>query len=176
MKAKNTTAGKTATNTKNTKRQGWRETRRKGERVIIDPAGRIIHGTAKDVREAALTPEWRRILAESLKLARYLHVEKTIDAAEFRDWCEDRRRGAIMSNVAHTKIFPPSIHVSPAMFIKLQAGARLLGYSWSEYLAELWRGELEAFLDYAQGETGKKELPLTRQERAALARLEAAAV
>ena len=37
-------------------------------------------------------------------------------------------------------------------------------------------GELEAFLDYAQGETGKAEIPLTRQERAALARLEAAAV
>lgn len=172
MKAKKTTAGKTATNTTNTKRQGWRETRRKGERVIIDPAGRIIHGTAKDVREAALTPEWRRILAESLKLARYLHSEKTIDAAEFRDWCEDRRRGAIASNIAHPQ--PNYVEVPEATFIKLKAGARLLGYSWSEYLAELWRGELEAFLDYAQGETGKKELPLTRQERAALARLEAA--
>ena len=171
MKAKKTTAGKTATNTK---RQGWRETRRKGESVLIDPAGHIIHGTAKDVREAALTPEWRRILAESLKLARYLHGERTIDAAEFRDWCEDRRRGAIASNIAHP--LAPRVEVPEAMFIKLQAGARMLGYTWREYLDTLWSGELEAFLDYAQGETGKAEIPLTRQERAALARLEAAAV
>ena len=171
MKTQKKTAGKTATNTK---RQGWRETRRKGERVLIDPAGRIIHGTAGDVREAALTPEWRRILAESLKLARYLHSEKTIDAAEFRDWCEDRRRGAIASNIAHPQ--PNHVEVPEAMFIKLQAGARMLGYTWREYLDTLWSGELEAFLDYAQGETGKAEIPLTRQERAALARLEAAAV
>lgn len=172
MKTTRKTAGKTATNTK---RQGWRETRRKGERVIIDPAGRIIHGTARDVREAALTPEWRNILADSLRLARYLHNEKTIDAAEFRDWCEDRRRGAIASNIAHP--LAPRVEVPEATFIMLQAGARMLGYTtWREYLAELWRGELEALLDYAQSETGKKEIPLTRQERAALARLEAAAV
>ena len=163
------TAGKTATNTK---RQGWRETRRKGESVLIDPAGRIIRGTGRDVREAALTPEWRSILADSLRLARYLRNEKTIDAAEFRDWCEDRRRGAIASNIAHP--LAPRVEVPEATFIKLQAGARLLGYSWGEYLAELWRGELEALLDYAQSETGKAEIPLTRQERAALARLEAA--
>ena len=174
MKAKKTTAGKTATNTKNTKRQDWRETRRKGERVIIDPAGRIIRGTAQDAREAALTPEWRRSLAESLRLARYVHREGAIDAAEYRDWCEDRRRGAIMSNCGHA--LAPRVEVPEATFIKLQAGARMLGYTWGEYLAELWRGELEALLDYAQSETGQAEIPLTRQERAALARLEAAAV
>ena len=165
------TAGKTATNTK---RQGWRETRRKGESVLIDPAGRIICGTAADVRGAALTPEWRRILADSLRLARYLRNEKTIDAAEFRDWCEDRRRGAIASNIAHP--LTPRVEVPEATFIRLQAGARMLGYSWTEYLAELWRGELEALLDFARSETGTAEIPLTRQERAALARLEAAAV
>ena len=165
------TAGKTATNTK---RQGWRETRRKGESVLIDPDGRVVHGTARDVREAALTPEWRNILADSLKLARYLHGRKTIDAAEFRDWCEDRRRGAIASNIAHP--LAPHVEVPEAMFLKLQAGARMLGYTWREYLDTLWSGELEAFLDYAQGETGKAEIPLTRQERAALARLAAAAV
>ena len=173
MKTTRKTAGKTATTGK--QRQGWRETRRKGESVLIDPAGRIIHGTGRDVREAALTPEWRNILADSLRLARYLRNEKTIDAAEFRDWCEDRRRGAIASNIAHP--LAPRVEVPEAMFIKLQAGARMLGYSsWGEYLAELWRGELEALLDYAQSETGKKEIPLTRQERAALARREAAAV
>lgn len=171
MKTTRKTAGKTATNTK---RQGWRETRRKGESVLIDPAGRIIHGTGRDVREAALTPEWRNILADSLRLARYLRNEKTIDAAEFRDWCEDRRRGAIASNIAHP--LAPRVEVPEATFIRLQAGARMLGYSWTEYLAELWRGELEALLDFARSETGTAEIPLTRQERAALARLEAAAV
>ena len=55
MNRKQTTAGKTATKT-NGGAQGaakgngyWRETRRKGERVLIDPAGRIYHGTAQDV-------------------------------------------------------------------------------------------------------------------------------
>jgi len=168
------TAGKTATTGK--QRQGWRKTRCKGERVIIDPDGRVIHGTACDVREAALTPERRNALAKSLGLARYLHGEKTIDAAEFRDMCEDRRRAAIMFDVALEGIIPPSVRVSPAMFIKLQAGARMLGYTWSEYLDQLWSGELEALLDHAESETGKRELPLTRQERAALARLEAAAL
>lgn len=171
MKTTRKTAGKTATTGK--QRQGWRETRRKGESVLIDPAGRIIHGTARDVREAALTPEWRNILADSLRLARYLRNEKTIDAAEYRDWCEDRRRGAIMSNCGHA--LAPRVEVPEATFIRLRAGARMLGYTtWREYLAELWRGELEALLDYAQSETGKAEIPLTRQERAALARLEAA--
>ncbi len=174
MNSTKKTAGKTATTGK--RRQGWRDTRRKGERVIIDPAGRVIHGTARDVREAALTPERRNDLAESLRLARYLHGEKTIDAAEFRDMCEDRRRGAIMSGVALERVIPPSVRVSPAMFIKLQAGARMLGYTWSEWLDQLWSGELEALLDYAESETGKRELPFTRQERAALARLEAAAL
>ena len=175
MKTQKKTAGKTATNTKNTKRQGWRETRRKGERVIIDPAGRIIHGTAQDAREAALTPERRRSLAESLRLARYVHREGVIDAAECRDWCAERRRDAIMGDCALTQL-TPIVHVPTATFIKLQAGARMLGFSWREYLANLWSGELEAFLDYALSEMGAAEIPLTRQERAALARLEAAAV
>lgn len=172
MKSTRKTAGKTATNTK---RQGWRETRRKGERVIIDPAGRIIHGTAQDARKAALTPERRRSLAESLRLARYVHREGVIDAAECRDWCAERRRDAIMGDCALTQL-TPVVHVPTATFIRLQAGARMLGYSWGEYLAELWRGELEALLDFALSATGKAEIPLTRQERAALARLEAAAV
>ena len=78
-------------------------------------------------------------------------------------WRDTRRKGE-------------RVIIDPAMFIKLQAGARMLGYKWSEYLDQLWSGELESLLDYAESETGKRELPFTRQERAALARLEAAAL
>ena len=39
----------------------WRETRRKGERVLVDPAGRVYCGTAQEVREAA------RIIEDGLK-------------------------------------------------------------------------------------------------------------
>ena len=85
------------------------------------------------------------------------------------------RCGAATASAAHAQT-APSVEVPSAVFIKLQAGARMLGYAWDEFLADLWRGELEALLDYARGETGKAEIPLTRQERAALARLEAAAV
>ena len=66
------TAGKTAANNggaqgaaTTTKGNGyWRETRRKGERVLIDPAGRIYYGTPEEVREAALMPRRRDALAE----------------------------------------------------------------------------------------------------------------
>jgi len=78
MNRKQKTAGKTATKT-NGGAQGaakgngkWRETRRNGERVLIDPAGRIIHGTAQEVREAALTPERRDELAQSIEWARHI--------------------------------------------------------------------------------------------------------
>ena len=165
MSNRERTAGKTATGK-------WRETTRKGERVLIDPDGRIYHGTAKEVRDAALVP-WRRSeLAESLRLAFYLRRSEVIDAAEFSEMCRDRRRHAIMGG-AHDE--SASVRIPADVFIRLQAGARLVGFdSIDDYLADLWRAELEAILDLAQSETGKRELPLTRHERAALERIQAA--
>ena len=162
MSKQNTTAGKTATGK-------WRETTRKDVRVLIDPDGRIYHGTAKEVRDAALVPWRRSALAESLRLAFYLRRSEVIDAAEFSEMCRDRRRHAIMGG-AHDE--SASVSIPADVFIRLQAGARLVGFdTFDDYLAELWRGELEALLDFAQSETGKREIPLTRQERAALERM-----
>lgn len=163
MKARTTaTAGKTANGK-------WRETRRNGVRVLIDPDGRIYHGTPEEVRDAALVPWRRSALAESLRLALFLRRSGTIDAAEFSEMCRDRRRSNIMfSEYDRTAFVEPPADV----FIRLQAGARLVGFdTFDDYLDDLWRGELEALLDFAQSETGKREIPLTRQERAALERI-----
>ena len=77
MDRKSTTAGKTAKKTNGgakgaAKGNGyWRETRRKGERVLVAPDGRIYHGTAQEVREAAMTPNRRGALAQSIEWARH---------------------------------------------------------------------------------------------------------
>ena len=116
MNRKSTTAGKTATKT-NGGAQGaakgngkWRETRRKGERVLIDPAGRIIHGTAQEVREAALTPE-RRDALEILRLDGLVDVVRqrgavTIDERAghaVRDRLDSRRAGQRHAAGTHQK-------------------------------------------------------------------------
>ena len=49
----------------------WRETTRKGERVIVSPDGaRVYYGTAKEVRDAALLPRRRNELAAKLRFRR----------------------------------------------------------------------------------------------------------
>ena len=154
------TAGKTA--------KKWFETTRKGERVTISPNGQIYHGTPEEVRDAALVPWRRSALAESLKVALYLRRSGTIDAAEFREMCRAYRRDAVMFG-AHDE--SASVRIPADVFIRLQAGARLVGFdSIDDYLADLWRGELESFAEFAQVE--KREIPLTRHERAALRRID----
>ncbi len=144
----------------------WRETTRKGEQVTISPNGRIFYGTPEEVRDAALVP-WRRlVLAESLKVALYLRRSEAIGAAEFREMCRARRRDAVMFG-AHDET--ASVKIPADVFIRLQAGARLVGFdTFDDFLDDLWQDELEAILDFAQSETGKRELPLTRHERAAI--------
>ena len=173
------TAGKTATkNTNGGSAQGaangnglWHETTRKGERVLIDPAGRIYHGTAQEVRGAALTPWRRKSLAQSLQAAHYLRRSDAIDMAEFCEMCADRRRHAIMGG-AHDE--SKSIRIPADVFIRLCAGARLVGFdSMADYFADLWSEEIRALTDIAENVTGKRDIPLTRRERAALDRLRA---
>ena len=111
---------------------------------------------------------WRE---DSLRLALFLRHSDTIGVGERDAMCADRRRHAIMGG-AHDE--SASVSIPAEVFIRLQAGARLVGFdSLDDYFADLWRGEEEAILDFAQSETGKREIPLTRHERAALDRLRA---
>ena len=158
---------------KTTAKRVWRETRRKGERVLVDPDGSIYHGTAAEVREAALMPDRRDALAQSLQLARYLHEKGTFDAAEFRAHCAARRReviqfGSLDANGLCT------VAISADRLIMLQAGSRLVrgeGETFDDFCVDLFDAEISALMDAAECETGKREIPLTRHERAALERL-----
>lgn len=162
------TAGKTAKN--NTR---WRTTTRKGERVLIDPDGHTYHGTAKEVRDAALMPDRRNGLAQSLQLARYCRDKGTFDARTYKGYCLYKRREAIQSG-AMDAATPHTLSVDAETMIMLEAGSRLVrgdGESFGDYLAVVFQGVVDSLLDVAERETGKRELPLTRHERAALSRL-----
>ena len=64
--------------------------------------------------------------------------------------------------------------MTEADYILLCAGARLLGQTFEEYWDGVIEGLFNTLLDVAEQKTGKREIPLTRHERAALARCEAA--
>ena len=148
----------------------WRKATRKGERVLIDPAGNVYHGTAQEIREAALVPYRRKMLADSIKFARYIAAQFDYTPEERREYVREKRRDAISAGHfdAHTGT---NIPIANDVYILLCAGARLVRDNFDEYLAELFRSELDALLDVAEDVTGKREIPLTRYEKAALDRL-----
>ncbi len=148
----------------------WRETTRKGDRVIIDPAGRVYHGTPEEVRKAALMPDRRDNLAQSLHLARHLRREGTLDAESYRAMCESHRREAIWCGAADAKL-PHSISIPADALIMLEAGMRFMGYTPDDFAEQLVQSQISVCLDLAECETGKREIPLTRHERAALDRI-----
>lgn len=173
MSKQNKTAGKTAKNT-NTRRI-WHTVTRNGVTRLAAPDGTRYHGTAGEVREAALMPDRRDALAQSLRLARYLRREGTLNAAEYRASCEDHRREAIKFGTVELK-WAHTVAISAEMLVLLAAGSRLVrgdGETVKDYFAGLFRSELDALLDVAEEETGKREIPLTRHERAALERIRA---
>jgi hypothetical protein len=147
----------------------WRKATRKGERVLIDPAGHVYHGTAQEVRDAALSPSKRDMLADRLLWRRHW-------AHRFKytpDQCADAIRDARMEAISlrNVKTDRQQIPMGEADYILLNAGARMLGLSERDYWAEVIDAQKAALLDMAERETGKREIPLTRHERAALARL-----
>ena len=155
------------------KKAVWRTTTRKGERVLVDPDGHVYHGTAQEIREAALVPYRRKMLADSIKFARYIAAQFDYTPEERREYVREKRRDAISCGHfdAHTGT---NIPIPNDMYLQLCAGARLVmgdGETLDDYFAQLFRSELDALLDVAQNETGKREIPLTRHERAALDRL-----
>lgn len=152
------------------KRQTWKTIRKDGRPALRSPSGEVYYGTPSEVREAALMP-WRRdALAKSQRLARYLAETGTYSPDELREVCAENRREAIRQrsvDAAHGTF----VEIPAKEYILLCAGSRLVRNGVKDFFAELWRSEIDALLDVAEAETGRREIPLTRHERAALERL-----
>lgn len=148
----------------------WRKSRRSGERVVIDPDGHIYHGTAKDIRDAAFMPYHRAALAESLKLARYIAAECNFTPEERREYIREKRRDAI--SMRHLdEVVGTCVHIPADLYLQLAAGARLVladGETLDDFFAQLFRSSLDGPLDVAENQTGKREIPMSRHERAVL--------
>lgn len=147
----------------------WHTTTRKGERVLVSPTGKIYYGTAHEVRDAALMPSRRNALAQSLRVHRYCRDRGSLDAANFAECCADRRMDAIQSG-ALDEMLNASVYLPQDIYIKLVAGSRLVADTVEEFWTDVFNCELDALLDVAEEETGKRAIPLNRYERAALKR------
>ena len=178
MNRKSTTAGKTATKT-NGGAQGaakgngkWRETRRKGERVLIDPAGRIIHGTAQEVREAALTPERRDELAQSIEWARHIADKFGYTPEQRREYIREKRREELRRNDFWT-VAPYHAHIKQELGIVAEAAARYMGQTVEAFIADAVDAAIRVTIDVVELDAGEPGvgLPITRHERAALDRI-----
>lgn len=178
MKTSKKTAGKTATKT-NGGAQGavkgngyWRETRRKGERVLIDPAGRIFHGTAQEVREAALTPERRDELAQSIEWARHIADKFGYTPEQRREYIREKRRGELRHNDFWT-VAPYHAHIKQELGIVAEAAARYMGQTVEAFIADAVDAAVRGTMDLVELDAGKPGvgLPITRHERAALDRI-----
>ena len=147
----------------------WLPNRRDGSGRYFhrDPDGRRWYGTAAEVREAALMPWRRKMLADELRFIRSYAEDCGTDREELAEWAKTKRRDAIQA----AQDSDVSIKIYATDYIRLEAGARFMGYTFDEYVADMVQGEISAFIDAAESETGKREIPLTRHERAALDRL-----
>lgn len=153
----------------------WRETTRKGERVIVSPDGaRVYYGTAKEVRDAALLPRRRTELANKLRECQRIARKYDYTPEELADDIRKKRREAIRSADSDTTWVLPAVPMTETDALLLNAGARLLGQTFEEYWDGVIEGLFDTLLDVAENETGKREIPLTRHERAALERLRGA--
>ena len=178
MKTSKKTAGKTATKT-NGGAQGaakgngyWRETRCKGERVLIDPAGRIFHGTAQEVREAALTPERRDELAQSIEWARHTADKFGYTPEQRREYICEKRREELRRNDYWT-VAPYHAHIKQELGIVAEAAARYMGQTVEAFIADALFAAIRGTMDIAERDAGEPGvgLPITRHERAALDRI-----
>ena len=168
------TAGKTATkNTNTAKGAVWRTVATKRGTALRSPDGRLYYGTAQEVRDAALMPWRRKMLADGLRFIRFYAKGGKISREELAEWAKSKRRDAIQFGRmdAHDGV---SIKISADIYIKLVAGSRLVRGTFDGYAEELFNNEISALLDVAESDTGKLDIPLTRHERAALDAIAAA--
>ena len=178
MNRKQTTAGKTATKT-NGGAQGaakgngkWRETRRKGERVLIDPAGRIIHGTAQEVRDAGMTPHRRGALAQQIEWTRHTADRFGYTPEQTAEAVREKRREALRQNDGDAATAYRA-HMKPELGIVAEAAARYMGQTVEAFIADAVDAAVRKAIDKAERDAGKPGvgLPITRHERAALDRI-----
>lgn len=150
----------------------WRKATRKGERVLIDPAGRIFHGTAQEVREAALTPKRRGALAQDIKWARHVAAKFDYTPEEAAEYVREKRREAIGRN-DDDAVDKYAAYISPELAIVARAAARYMGQTVEAFIADAVDAAVRGTIDVAELDAGKPGvgLPITRQERAALDRI-----
>lgn len=149
------------------KRKIWRTVQTARGKALRSPDGKLYYGTRQEVRDAALFPVRRDMLANALSTERYLRDHGTWTQEQYFESCAECRRDAIQSGVAAWK-HGTCATIPNGVFVLLMAGARLVGRTEDEFFDELWEEEITAFLELAEVQTGKREIPLTRYERAAL--------
>ena len=170
MCKKNETAGKTArrgarcaAHSKATPKK-WRTARRDGRTVDVSPDGRTIYGTAQEVRDAVLMPWRRHWLAEALKIRRMT----CRDRDELRGTAAAARRDAMQRGWMDAAADRASVTIPAELLILTTAAARFMERPTDAFVREACEAFIEATLDMVKRETGKRELPLTRHEKAAL--------
>ena len=161
-----------AANTKPTKPGRWRETTRKGVKVLVSPDGRIFYGTAQEVRDAALTPHGRDALAQSIEWARHTAAKFGYTPDERREYVREKRREAIRRNDADA-VDAYTAYMKPELGIVAEAAARYMGQTVEAFIADAVDAAIRGTIDLVELDAGKPGvgLPITRHERAALDRI-----
>ena len=150
----------------------WRETTRKGERVIVSPDGaRVYYGTPAEVRDAALLPRHRTELANKLRECKRIARKYDYTPEELADDIRKERRASISRKDSDAMWVLHAVPMTEADFLLLNAGARLQGQTFEEFWDGVIDGLFDTLLDVAEQKTGERSIPLNRHERAALERL-----
>ena len=150
----------------------WRKATRKGERVLIDPDGHIYHGTAQEVRDAAMTPHRRGALAQDIRWARHVAAKYNYTPEEAAEYVREKRREAIDRNDLDA-VDEYRTHIKQELGIVAEAAARYMGQTVEAFIADAVDAAVRGTIDVAELDAGKpgSGLPLTRHERAALDRI-----
>ena len=139
-----------------------------GKLILRAPDGRDFEGTAEEVRAAAATPERRRMLAAALRVTRLTTEPRTDERA----WMvAERRRDALMGVETDAALgLGRDVPIPAAMLVLAEAAARANGQTVAAFVAEWVGNGIDAERESGGG------IPLTRHERAALARLGGGAI
>ena len=150
----------------------WRKATRKGERVLIDPDGHIYHGTAQEVRDAAMTPRRRGALAHDIRWARHVAAKFDYTPEEAAEYVREKRREALRWNDG-AAVDAYGAHMKPELGIVAEAAARYMGQTVEAFIADAVDAAVRKAIDKAERDAGKPGvgLPITRHERAALDRI-----
>lgn len=162
MSKKNETAGKPAKRC-----AAWRTVKINGRIAERSPDGRTFYGTAQEVRDAVLMPWRRQWLAETLKVRRMTCPDREY----LREVAREARRDAVQRGWMDAAANRASVAIPAELLILVTAAARFMERPTDAFVREACESFIEATLDMVRHETGKRELPLTRHELAALERI-----